>query len=46
MSTVRNDTENLHHSIANPRRTTLSGRTHAEVLAGEQTASSRDDDER
>ncbi len=46
MSTIRNDGVSPHHSIANPRRTTLSGRTHAEVLAGDQSASSHDDDER
>lgn len=37
-----NDTETLYGSIANPRRTTLSGRTHAEVLEVQQ--SSREDD--
>ncbi|WP_280949910.1 hypothetical protein [Xylanimonas protaetiae] len=32
------DTENLYRSIANPRRTTLAGRTHAEVVALQQPA--------
>ncbi len=35
-------TENLYHSIANPRRTTLAGRTHAEVLEIQQPG--REDD--
>jgi len=37
------ETENLYRSIANPRRTTLAGRTHAEVLEA-ATPSSREDD--
>ena len=38
-----NETQNLYGSIANPRRTTLAGRTHAEVLELQQPA--RDDDQ-
>ncbi|ACZ29195.1 hypothetical protein Xcel_0156 [Xylanimonas cellulosilytica DSM 15894] len=40
------DTENLHRSIANPRRTTLSGRTHAEVVAQQPGSRAEDDAER
>lgn len=41
-----NDTENLYRSIANPRRTTLAGRTHAEVVALQDPSRSEDDVER
>jgi len=34
---MMNETDNLHRSIANPRRTTLAGRTHAEVLDVQQS---------
>ncbi len=39
------EAENLYRSIANPRRTTLAGRTHAEVVATQQP-SAEDDVER
>ena len=38
------DTENLYRSIANPRRTTLAGRTHAEVVALQDPAARAEDD--
>ena len=39
------DSENLYRSIANPRRTTLAGRTHAEVMALQQPAAARAEDD-
>ncbi|GAB2468820.1 hypothetical protein [Xylanimonas ulmi] len=40
------ETATLNRSIANPRRTTLAGRTHAEVTAAQQPARGEEDAER